>query len=398
MPYHKVRTGCTSCKRRKVKCDEAKPTCERCVKAGLSCEYVAPKRKATDDDGPASKRLATTPQNLEPRPPRKILPIAAAPPAQNTPSIQDTPSMTSRSTSTASSSPYTPGDDVDDDDDDDADEIILLDRDDTSSDMSIVSSPLSRSPTPKVFVAQVAGLIDHYLKHVGPTFPVGKQNGFTFSGLWSNMWTKHVIALASGNQLMQDSILMLSASDLFYRTDDISHECQALRYKGRVLSKLQTAIMDDPFSALLSTILLSCSQASLGEEWSPTSSSVAVLKQVVNADWETDKLSLAQLKHMVMTNEDPLVGNQLQYRMWQWYGLNKDNNDDLDFFVCLFYLLERWGDPEAGLHPINRAHLERWLDRNDGKPGMAENVLKKYPLEAARGLARRQRRLRLTSS
>ncbi|KAL3455684.1 hypothetical protein BJX64DRAFT_59033 [Aspergillus heterothallicus] len=35
----KVRTGCTTCKARRVKCDEAKPTCQRCAKGGRSCEY-----------------------------------------------------------------------------------------------------------------------------------------------------------------------------------------------------------------------------------------------------------------------------------------------------------------------------------------------------------------------
>ena len=33
----KVRTGCITCKTRRVKCDEAKPICARCTKAGRSC-------------------------------------------------------------------------------------------------------------------------------------------------------------------------------------------------------------------------------------------------------------------------------------------------------------------------------------------------------------------------
>ncbi|KAM0744597.1 hypothetical protein ACQRIT_001086 [Beauveria bassiana] len=37
----KVRTGCITCKIRKVKCDEAKPSCLRCVRTGRNCEgYV----------------------------------------------------------------------------------------------------------------------------------------------------------------------------------------------------------------------------------------------------------------------------------------------------------------------------------------------------------------------
>jgi hypothetical protein len=38
----KVRTGCVTCKQRRVKCDEAKPTCHRCAKAGRQCSGYAP--------------------------------------------------------------------------------------------------------------------------------------------------------------------------------------------------------------------------------------------------------------------------------------------------------------------------------------------------------------------
>ena len=35
----KVRTGCTTCKARRVKCDETKPACRRCTIAGRKCEF-----------------------------------------------------------------------------------------------------------------------------------------------------------------------------------------------------------------------------------------------------------------------------------------------------------------------------------------------------------------------
>ncbi|KAJ9611805.1 uncharacterized protein PV06_11419 [Exophiala oligosperma] len=38
----KVRTGCVICKRRRIKCDEAKPQCLRCVKHGSHCYYEVP--------------------------------------------------------------------------------------------------------------------------------------------------------------------------------------------------------------------------------------------------------------------------------------------------------------------------------------------------------------------
>ncbi|KAK8044402.1 hypothetical protein PG993_004426 [Apiospora rasikravindrae] len=41
--FEKARTGCITCKTRKVKCDEAKPHCLRCVKTGRACAgYEAP--------------------------------------------------------------------------------------------------------------------------------------------------------------------------------------------------------------------------------------------------------------------------------------------------------------------------------------------------------------------
>ncbi|KAN0089556.1 hypothetical protein V8E51_019816 [Hyaloscypha variabilis] len=36
--HHKSKTGCKTCKIRKVKCDEARPICQRCIKFGLGCD------------------------------------------------------------------------------------------------------------------------------------------------------------------------------------------------------------------------------------------------------------------------------------------------------------------------------------------------------------------------
>ncbi|KAK1963800.1 hypothetical protein LY78DRAFT_716079 [Colletotrichum sublineola] len=38
----KVRTGCVTCKTRRVKCDEAKPSCNRCTAFGLKCDGYRP--------------------------------------------------------------------------------------------------------------------------------------------------------------------------------------------------------------------------------------------------------------------------------------------------------------------------------------------------------------------
>ncbi|KAJ5175628.1 uncharacterized protein N7482_001505 [Penicillium canariense] len=38
-PHRKSRHGCMECKRRRVKCDEARPTCSNCAKRHAECEY-----------------------------------------------------------------------------------------------------------------------------------------------------------------------------------------------------------------------------------------------------------------------------------------------------------------------------------------------------------------------
>lgn len=46
--HNKSKNGCDNCKRRRVKCDEGKPTCGKCVKMGLDCVYTPvqpPKRR-----------------------------------------------------------------------------------------------------------------------------------------------------------------------------------------------------------------------------------------------------------------------------------------------------------------------------------------------------------------
>ncbi|KAF7879166.1 hypothetical protein EAF04_000365 [Stromatinia cepivora] len=49
----KVKTGCQTCKIRRVKCDEAKPSCERCVSTGRKCDgYIrrlSPEIQSTSD-------------------------------------------------------------------------------------------------------------------------------------------------------------------------------------------------------------------------------------------------------------------------------------------------------------------------------------------------------------
>ncbi|KAG9237412.1 hypothetical protein BJ875DRAFT_156669 [Amylocarpus encephaloides] len=49
--------GCHTCRRRRVKCDEARPKCDRCVKAKVPCEGYARDLKFVDEKGRAQKRV-----------------------------------------------------------------------------------------------------------------------------------------------------------------------------------------------------------------------------------------------------------------------------------------------------------------------------------------------------
>ncbi|KAH7311120.1 hypothetical protein BKA65DRAFT_163948 [Rhexocercosporidium sp. MPI-PUGE-AT-0058] len=51
----RVRTGCVTCRRRRVKCDEAKPACGRCRAANFECGGYNPPRSAEDTLRPSSK-------------------------------------------------------------------------------------------------------------------------------------------------------------------------------------------------------------------------------------------------------------------------------------------------------------------------------------------------------
>ncbi|KAL2851656.1 hypothetical protein BJX68DRAFT_235469 [Aspergillus pseudodeflectus] len=53
----RVKTGCITCRRRRIKCDEAKPSCQRCTAGKRPCEGYAPQVKAA----PAMRMIMYTP-------------------------------------------------------------------------------------------------------------------------------------------------------------------------------------------------------------------------------------------------------------------------------------------------------------------------------------------------
>ncbi|KAK4122265.1 hypothetical protein N657DRAFT_621543 [Parathielavia appendiculata] len=60
-PHRKTKTGCTECRRRRVKCDEQKPSCRACVRRAVPCKYASEYRAITDAAGDVSPGLPLTP-------------------------------------------------------------------------------------------------------------------------------------------------------------------------------------------------------------------------------------------------------------------------------------------------------------------------------------------------
>ncbi|KIW24009.1 uncharacterized protein PV07_09748 [Cladophialophora immunda] len=58
--HHKVRSGCTTCKHRRIKCDEHKPSCKRCTRSGRVCLGYNPPRPWIFEGVEPKKRAATS--------------------------------------------------------------------------------------------------------------------------------------------------------------------------------------------------------------------------------------------------------------------------------------------------------------------------------------------------
>ncbi|ETN38815.1 uncharacterized protein HMPREF1541_06854 [Cyphellophora europaea CBS 101466] len=84
--HHKVRTGCTTCKIRRKKCDETKPACKRCTSTGRKCDGYD-----TQPPLPAAKPATTQPVR-EPNSPDSGIDVASNHPTKS----GTTPSSSSR--------------------------------------------------------------------------------------------------------------------------------------------------------------------------------------------------------------------------------------------------------------------------------------------------------------
>src|SRR5450755_1287659 len=64
----KVRTGCVTCKIRRVKCDETKPSCLKCTRSGRKCDGYVPLKTwvfevRSRDDSSSAPSLTSSPSS-----------------------------------------------------------------------------------------------------------------------------------------------------------------------------------------------------------------------------------------------------------------------------------------------------------------------------------------------
>ncbi|TDZ74457.1 Aspercryptin biosynthesis cluster-specific transcription regulator atnN [Colletotrichum trifolii] len=74
----KVRTGCVTCKRRRVKCDETRPACQNCLKRRVACEGYAIEPRSKPSPKTSSSSLSSSSSSSSP-PRASPSPVSAGP-------------------------------------------------------------------------------------------------------------------------------------------------------------------------------------------------------------------------------------------------------------------------------------------------------------------------------
>ena len=183
------RLGCLSCRRRKKKCDEVKPTCTACLRNDLRCVW--------QDLNPSTRNLAAGSTLQQQRAPN----ATALVPASNAWALA--PSSAHRNlpiaTIPASPSPFV-----------------------------IPGSVLSGSETWR--------LLDHYLKDTANRLACLQDS--------ANPFLNTLLPVALGDELLMNSILALSGVHLMQRLPELNSELQSLTWSSytQALKQLRIAL------------------------------------------------------------------------------------------------------------------------------------------------------------
>ncbi|KAH8600109.1 hypothetical protein B0O99DRAFT_503521 [Bisporella sp. PMI_857] len=89
----KVKTGCNNCKLRRVKCDETRPQCTKCVRSGRHCDGFPAVKRTLDVAIPIAPRPAPAEQAQSPQITKKIIrkPLPPRPARKSQPTPPATP-------------------------------------------------------------------------------------------------------------------------------------------------------------------------------------------------------------------------------------------------------------------------------------------------------------------
>ncbi|KIW81500.1 hypothetical protein Z517_04525 [Fonsecaea pedrosoi CBS 271.37] len=232
----RTKTGCLTCRRRKKKCDELKPTCTGCARNFIECQWPHPvdpnrdsgsqKRKRDVRDVRRKERQAVSRSTISTTSARDIPSL----PGQIT-FILDKDSPKSQ-TFGASSSCATPDDNA-----------ALQDDAEVGNPESIISwQPLTASfvSTHRALLISPSSLLllQHYLEATS-TFLVAKpQSGNPFITL--------VLPLAHSDDLLMHAVLALSGTHLSYLTADSLHIQLATRqHYSLLLQNLRCLFADE---------------------------------------------------------------------------------------------------------------------------------------------------------
>ncbi|KAL6234660.1 hypothetical protein BDW75DRAFT_159162 [Aspergillus navahoensis] len=136
------RSGCLTCKRRRKRCDEAKPSCHTCARLGLICEGYS--SMWADPLGPAAQIFRHTEPARHRRPGLSVSPA---------PSVGSTESWVTGHTSVTLSPPQ------------EQDDLAELESCSSSNTDRLAVQVASRSPTPSRVISHLSHLDAHYLQY-----------------------------------------------------------------------------------------------------------------------------------------------------------------------------------------------------------------------------------------
>ncbi|OAP56147.1 hypothetical protein AYL99_09326 [Fonsecaea erecta] len=235
--YIRTKTGCLTCRLRKKKCDEIRPTCTGCARNFIDCQWPVP----PDSDNQGSKRTKSISGGVrrkERQPTSRSTSVGAS--THSTASQRGeltfvfdrySPKSPPAQVPSPCATPVVDVEQQDDDDDgDEKPESVILWQPVTASFLS-TDRALLLNPSSLL-------LLQHYLEATS-TFLVAKP-------LSSNPFITLVLPLAYADDLLMHSVLALSGTHLSYKKrEDLKIQLATRQHYSLLLRNLRTLFADE---------------------------------------------------------------------------------------------------------------------------------------------------------